>query len=80
MKMRVQRWGDSLAICIPKPIADEIGLAANDEVEIASRNGQLILTTVKSQSYSLDALLNGITPDNRPDDWDMGLPAGKERW
>ena len=80
MNSHVQRWGNSLAIRIPKVFADETGLAPNDEVEITVQNGQIILTPIKSKAYSLDQLLAGITPENQHDEWDMGSTVGNEVW
>jgi len=80
MNSRVQRWGNSLAIRIPKAFAEETGLQPNDEVEISVQEGQIVVTPVQRYSYSLDNLLAGVTADNRPDEWDMGSTAGNEVW
>lgn len=80
MNTHVQRWGNSLAIRIPKVFADETGLEPNDEVEITVRDGQIVLTPMKSKPYSLDDLLAGITPENRHDEWEMGSAVGNETW
>ncbi len=81
MKTHVQRWGNSLAVRIPKAFAEETGLQANDELEITVQDGRVIVLTVqKMNRYSLDELLDGVTPDNRPGEWDMGLAAGNEVW
>ncbi len=80
MNIHVQRWGNSLAIRIPKAFAEETGLALNDEVEITIKDGQIILTPVKDKAYSLDDLLAGVTPDNRHAEWDTGPTAGNEVW
>jgi len=80
MNSHVQRWGNSLAVRIPKIFADETGLVLNDEVEITVQDGRIILTPLKAKTYSLDELLTGITPENRHDEWDMGPAAGNEAW
>ncbi|HLY24952.1 MAG TPA: AbrB/MazE/SpoVT family DNA-binding domain-containing protein [Aggregatilineales bacterium] len=80
MNTHVQRWGNSLAVRIPKAFADEAGLHANDEIEITVQDGQIVLKPRKAQEYSLDELLAGITPENRPGEWDMGPAVGKESW
>ncbi len=80
MNMRVRRWGNCLAIRIPKAFAEEIGLQANDEVEITLRDGQIVVIARKTRSYSLEQLLETITAENRPSEWDMGSAAGNEAW
>ena len=80
MNTHVQRWGNSLAVRIPKIFADEAGLEANDEIEISVQDGQIVLTPIKTKKYSLDELVAGITPENRHDEWDMGPAVGNEIW
>ncbi len=80
MKTHIQRWGNSLAIRIPKAFTEEAGLQPNDEVEITLREGQIVLTPKKAKTYTLEELLKGVTPENRPDEWDMGPAAGREAW
>ncbi len=71
--------GKGLAVRIPKAFAKEAGLQANDEVEITIRDGHII-TAWTTPSYSLDDLLSGVTPDNRPDEWAVGPATGDEVW
>jgi antitoxin MazE len=80
MNTHIQRWGNSLAIRIPKAFAEETGLQANDQVELTIRDGQIILTPIKSKTYSLDDLLAGVTAENRHNEWDTGTTAGNEVW
>ncbi|MFC1957266.1 AbrB/MazE/SpoVT family DNA-binding domain-containing protein [Chloroflexota bacterium] len=46
MKTRVQKWGNSLALRIPKPFATEVGLQRETTVEISLANGKLIITPI----------------------------------
>ena len=71
MNSHVQRWGNSLAVRIPKVFADETGLSPNDEVEITVQDGRIVLTPLKAKMYLLDELLAGITPENHHDEWDI---------
>ncbi len=80
MNTHVQRWGNSLAIRIPKAFAEETHLEINDEIEITVRDGQIILIPVKAKPFSLDDLLEGINPDNQHKEWDIGSPTGNESW
>lgn len=76
----VQIRGSSFAISIPKAFADEMGLKLNDEVEISLSDGQIIVTPKYAATYSFHELLKGVTPENRPDEWDMGPAFGDEVW
>ena len=80
MKARVQKWGNSLAVRIPKSFAQEVGLAANAAVELSLVGGALLVQPVAPQPPTLDELLRGVTDDNRPGEWDTGPAAGREAW
>lgn len=79
MRSRVQKWGHSLALRIPKSFAIEAGLNEDAIVELALVEGKLVVTP-HPEAVSLDALLAGITPANRHDENDFGGPRGREIW
>jgi len=80
MKTRVQKWGNSLALRIPKSFAMDAGLRANAAVELSLIKGKLVVQPVPPQPLSLEELLRGITDDNMPSEWDTGKAVGKEAW
>jgi antitoxin MazE len=80
MKSRVQKWGNSLALRIPKAFAAEAGLRANGAVELSLVKGALVVQPVEPQSPTLEELLRGVTDDNIPSEWDTGPAVGKEIW
>jgi antitoxin MazE len=80
MQSTIQRWGNSLALRIPKVIADELGIAQDASVEIFIREGQLVIVPIKPRTYSLEAMLAAITDENKHDEIDTGSPMGNEVW
>jgi antitoxin MazE len=80
MKTRVQKWGNSLALRIPKSFAVEAGLCANAAVELSLVDGALVVQPVTPEPLTLDELLRGVTDDNIPREWDSGSAVGKEVW
>ena len=80
MKTRVQKWGNSLALRIPKSFAEEAGLHADAAVELSLVKGRLIVQPIKPQPLTLEELLRGITDENLPGEWDTGPAVGKEVW
>jgi antitoxin MazE len=80
MKTRVQKWGNSLALRIPKSFAAEAGLRANSAVELSLVDGTLVVEAVTSQPPTLAELLAGVTDDNVPGEWNTGSAVGKESW
>ena len=79
MKSQIGRWGNSLAIRIPKYIADELDLGVNDEVDCRLEKGQLIIEPVqKMPKYTLAELLSQELESDPELDW--GNPSGAEEW
>jgi antitoxin MazE len=80
MKTRVHKWGNSLALRIPKSFAEEVGLHAGTAVELSLVEGRLIVQPITPPPLTLDQLLRGITDENLPGEWDTGPAVGKEVW
>jgi len=80
MQARIQKWGNSLAIRIPKSFAMEIGIDQDSLVEISLVDENLVITPLGEPEITLESLLAQITEDNVHHEQDMGPPAGKEVW
>lgn len=79
MDSKIQRWGNSLAVRIPKAFADEAGLEENAKVDMSVQGKTITIRPVRKK-YTLEELVKGITPANRHDLVDWGPPVGKEVW
>jgi len=79
MRTRIAKWGNSLAVRLPKPFMEELGLVEGAEVEITLRDGQLVLSAA-GREYALKELVDGITAANRHQETDWGRPRGREGW
>lgn len=79
MKTRVQKWGNSLAVRIPKPFAEGAGLLASSEVEISLEKGEVRLTPVRPR-WKLRQLLAGVRKKNLHSEVESGPPVGREAW
>lgn len=80
MKTRVQKWGNSLALRIPKAFAEEVQLTENGPVDVTVRNGKLIVVPLAEAEYALEELISRITPENRHGETETGAPVGDEVW
>ena len=80
MKTRVQKWGNSLALRIPRAFAVEAGLCADAAVELSLVEGALVVRPLPPEPPSLEELLGGITDENLPGEWATGPAVGKELW
>ena len=80
MLTKVQKWGNSLALRIPKAFALDAQLVNNSFVEISISDGQIIIKPVPAPNWTLDELLAGINEDNLHHEVDTGFALGNETW
>jgi antitoxin MazE len=80
MKTKVQKWGNSLALRIPKSFAAETMLEPDTEVDLSLVKGKLVITPLIEHEYSLEQLLKGVTKENIHAEVDTGVSVGNEAW
>jgi len=80
VKARVQKWGNSLGIRIPRALALEVNVAADSEVEISAKDGKILISPLRRRVVSLRDLLSKVTDSNLHEEVTTGRPLGKESW
>ena len=80
MQTKIQKWGNSLGLRIPRSFAAEAGVGAGSEVELSIRNGDLVVKPARRKTYVLKDLLQRITSRNLHAEVDTGDPVGREVW
>ena len=79
MKTQIGRWGNSLAIRIPKYIAEELALTVNGEVDCQLKDGALVVQPVnKFGKYTLQQLIAEELEADPEIEW--GQAMGEEEW
>ena len=79
MLAKVQKWGNSLAIRIPKALAESANLQCDSPVEITARADAIVVRPAKAK-YRLDDLLSQVSEDNRHREIAATGPVGEEIW
>jgi antitoxin MazE len=80
MRTRLQKWGTSLALRIPKSFASEVGLDQNSSVEVSLKEGKLIVAPAHEPKFTLKQLLSQVTEKNLHREVDTGPAVGDEVW
>lgn len=80
VQTKIQRWGNSLGLRIPKSFAAEAQVEAGSTVDISIEDGALVVRSIAPRKYELDDLLDGITAENVHGETEWGHPAGTENW
>lgn len=78
MKTRIQKWGNSLAMRIPKHIAQEVGLHEGQEVDVFSEDGKLVAKPSQNVCFELSLLLKKVNRKNIHGETSWSESVGKE--
>lgn len=80
METTVQKWGNSLALRIPRSVAKESHLHQGTVVAMTLVAGKIVVKPKRQRHYALAQLLRGVTTRNRHAALDWGGRVGQEVW
>lgn len=76
----IAKWGNSLAVRIPQHLAKETNLTEGSQVQLVLIDGKLTIEPITRRRYSLEELIEAITPENLHTEIDSGVAVGNEVW
>jgi antitoxin MazE len=76
-KAQVAKWGNSLAVRIPKAVAEQAHLQEGDLIAIEALDGHIELRPAE-RIPTMEELVAGITPEDRHKETAWGRDRGKE--
>lgn len=76
----VAKWGNSLGIRVPSAIAKQLDLKEGMQVVVSVVDDKLVIQPERRKKYTLDELLDGMTPEQCHPEVEMGEPVGNEIW
>lgn len=80
MVTKIQKWGNSLGLRIPKSLAEDAGVEEGTEVDVTIEGDRLVIERVRPVRYALKDLVSEIREDNRHEEIPAGKPRGREVW
>ena len=80
MRVQIQKWGNSLALRIPKPFAEEAEVREGTSVDLSLVEGKLVAVPDVKGRYTLKQLLSKVTKDNLHTEVPFGSAVGREGW
>jgi len=79
MRVQIQKWGNSLALRIPRAFAKETHIENNSIVDLNLENNHLVISPIDElEDYSLSSMLSEISDDNIHEPFKFGDPTGEE--
>ncbi len=80
METTIQKWGNSLAVRLPKDIARNLNLREGSRVAVREQKKEIVVSPAAKTRITLKERLALITPENIREEIDWGKPRGKEVW
>ena len=80
MQTKIQKWGNSLAVRIPRAFVKEAHVAYGTPVDISVDDGKIVIDPHAEPEFRLDDLLKGVTKGNLHAEVETGDAVGREVW
>jgi antitoxin MazE len=77
MQIQVAKWGNSLALRLPKQLAARVGITEGTRVEVTAEDSRIVVR-VDRPVYRLEELLRGLKPGDLQAAFDWGDDVGRE--
>ncbi|MHC1770063.1 MAG: AbrB/MazE/SpoVT family DNA-binding domain-containing protein [Verrucomicrobiia bacterium] len=78
MKATIQKWGNSLALRLPKSLADETQIREGSKVELVRTPDGVLVKARRKPRYRLSDLLADVRPENLHAETSWGPSVGRE--
>jgi antitoxin MazE len=78
METKIQKWGNSLAVRLPKIFADQTGIENGSDVRIFVENGKIVVLPLKDREVLLESMLDRIDDSTVHEEVDFGRAVGRE--
>ena len=80
MQTRIQKWGNSLGLRIPRSFAAEVQVEEGSTVDLSVEDGRLLVRPLRVRKYALSVLLRKVSPRNLHGEASTGRAVGHEAW
>lgn len=82
MLTKVQKWGNSQGLRVPKTLLEDAQMKVGDTVQVSVQNQRIIIEPVKQVRgrYNLKELVSQMPKDYQTEEVDWKAPVGKEEW
>lgn len=80
MVSKVQRWGNSQGLRLPKHVLESADISVGDNVEVTTQEGQIIIKKVSKRKFDLAEMVSRMPHNYKAREESFGKPVGKEEW
>lgn len=80
MVLRIEKWGKSQGIRLPKSVLAAAGMSAGDSVRLTAQKGQITIRKASKSKFDLAEMVSRMPRDHKPQEQFFGKPMGNEEW
>lgn len=80
MMSKVQKWGNSQGLRLPKHVLERADIFVGDDVEVIPQEGQIIIKKVSKRKFDLAEMVSRMPRSYKVHEESLGKPVGKEEW
>jgi antitoxin MazE len=80
MVSRIQKWGNSQGLRLPKHILEDADISIGDNVEVIPQEGQIVIKKVSRRKFDLAEMVSRMPRNYKVREESFGKPVGKEEW
>jgi antitoxin MazE len=80
MVSKVQRWGNSQGLRLPKHVLESADISVGDDVEVIPQEGQITIKKISKRKFDLAEMVSRMPRNYKPREESLGNPVGKEEW
>jgi antitoxin MazE len=78
MRVQIKQWGNSASIRVPSAVMSALQMAIDDELELESRDGCIVLKPLARRKFDLASMVEAIKPSNLHGEVSSGVAVGEE--
>ncbi len=80
MMSKVQRWGNSQGLRLPKHVLESADISVGDNVEVITQEGQIIIKKLSRRKFDLAEMVSRMPRNYKAREESFGKPVGREEW
>ncbi|MBI1747444.1 MAG: AbrB/MazE/SpoVT family DNA-binding domain-containing protein [Acidobacteria bacterium] len=80
MVSKVQKWGNSQGLRLPKHVLESADISVGDAVEVIPQERQILIKKVSQRKFDLAEMVSRMPRTYNAREESFGKPAGREEW
>ncbi len=80
MLSKVQKWGNSQGLRLPRHVLETVGISVGDDVDVIPGNGKILIRKASKRKFDLAEMVSRMPRDYKAREESFGKPVGKEEW